>query len=271
MKYSLIAASVLGLFSTVTMANVQNSNLDQTVAKQQYVNAQTQASTVKTAQASAFASTDDKLSYTIGVDLAKNFEKQGFSINPQIMSQAIQDVNKKENLKMTKAEMDLTLKNFRKDLLAKRADQFKDIANKNKKTGEDFLVKNKNQPGVVVLPNGLQYKIITPGNGQKPAASDVVTVEYSGKLINGTVFDSTEQSGKPLKIKVSEVIKGWSEALQLMKQGATWEVFVPADLAYGERGIGGPIGPNETLIFNIRLIAVDKTEAVANSNVNQPS
>ena len=104
----------------------------------------------------------------------------------------------------------------------------------------------------------MQYKIITPGKGAKPAKEDEVTVEYTGKLIDGTVFDSTDKAGKPATFKVTQVIPGWTEALQLMPAGSTWEIYVPANLAYGARNVGGPIGPNETLIFNVHLISVKK-------------
>nr|8BK5_A Chain A, Peptidyl-prolyl cis-trans isomerase [Legionella pneumophila] len=131
-------------------------------------------------------------------------------------------------------------------------------ADENKVKGEAFLTENKNKPGVVVLPSGLQYKVINSGNGVKPGKSDTVTVEYTGRLIDGTVFDSTEKTGKPATFQVSQVIPGWTEALQLMPAGSTWEIYVPSGLAYGPRSVGGPIGPNETLIFKIHLISVKK-------------
>jgi FKBP-type peptidyl-prolyl cis-trans isomerase FklB len=146
-------------------------------------------------------------------------------------------------------------------LMAKRTADFNKKSEENKVKGESFLKDNKAKDGIVSLPSGLQYKIVKPGNGQKPAKEDTVTVEYTGRLINGEVFDSTEKTGKPATFKLSQVIPGWTEALQLMPAGSTWEVYVPADLAYGPRSVGGPIGPNETLIFNIHLISVKKNEA----------
>ena len=140
------------------------------------------------------------------------------------------------------------------------------MAEKNKKTGAEFLEKNKKQQGVVVLPSGLQYKILTPGKGPHPSDKDRVKVEYTGKLLDGTVFDSTDKIGKPVEFSVMHVIPGWTEALKRMRPGATWEVFVPAKLAYGERGVGGPIGPNATLIFKIRLIAIVKPTAKNKKN-----
>lgn len=133
-------------------------------------------------------------------------------------------------------------------------------ADSNKNQGEAFLAANKNRPGVVTLPDGLQYKVITPGSGAKPTAKDTVSVHYAGKLINGTEFDSSYKRGEPTTFPVSGVIPGWVEALQLMNEGATWEIYVPAKLAYGEQGVPPAIGPNETLIFKIQLISVKKAQ-----------
>lgn len=127
-------------------------------------------------------------------------------------------------------------------------------ANKNKMQGTDFLAKNKTKEGVVTLPTGLQYKVITAGTGPKPMESDVVTVDYTGKLINGTEFDSSSKHGGPATFPVGGVIPGWVEALKLMNVGSTWEVYIPPSLAYGEQGVPPVIGPNQVLVFNIHLI-----------------
>jgi FKBP-type peptidyl-prolyl cis-trans isomerase FklB len=124
--------------------------------------------------------------------------------------------------------------------------------------GDAFLTANKNKPGVVTLPDGLQYKIITEGNGPKPSATDSVTVHYAGTLINGTEFDSSYKRGEPATFPLNAVIPGWTEALQLMKVGSTWELYIPAKLAYGEQGAPPSIGPNETLIFKVNLISINK-------------
>ncbi|TAL61510.1 MAG: FKBP-type peptidyl-prolyl cis-trans isomerase, partial [Legionella sp.] len=150
---------------------------------------------------------------------------------------------------------------FQKDLMAKRTSEFNKKSEENKTKGETFMSANKSKEGVVALPSGLQYKIIETGTGAKPGKSDTVTVEYTGHLIDGTVFDSTDKTGKPATFQVSQVIPGWTEALQLMPAGSTWEIYVPSNLAYGPRSVGGPIGPNETLIFKIHLISVKKTDA----------
>jgi FKBP-type peptidyl-prolyl cis-trans isomerase FklB len=161
-------------------------------------------------------------------------------------------------LLLTEQQMKDVLNKFQKDLMAKRTAEFNKKSEENKTKGDAFLIQNKAKSGVVTLADGLQYKIITTGKGAKPTKEDTVTVEYKGQLINGEVFDSTEKSGKPATFKLSQVIPGWTEALQLMTAGSTWEIYVPANLAYGSRSVGGPIGPNETLIFNIHLISVKK-------------
>ena len=148
--------------------------------------------------------------------------------------------------------------NFQKDFVAKRNAEIAEKAQKNLKDGQTYLDNNKKQTGIVTLPSGLQYKIKTAGKGEKPGADDTVTVDYEGRLINGKVFDSSEKQGHPISFKVNQVIPGWTEVLQLMPVGSTWEVFIPANLAYGAQAVGPMIGPNETLIFNIHLISVQK-------------
>lgn len=129
---------------------------------------------------------------------------------------------------------------------------------KNKTAGEAFLQANKSKPGVVTLPDGLQYKILTEGKGTQPTDQDTVTVNYAGTLIDGTEFDSSYKRGQPMTFKVNQVIPGWVEALKLMKPGSTWELYIPSDLAYGERGAAPIIGPNQVLIFKVNLIDVKK-------------
>jgi len=130
------------------------------------------------------------------------------------------------------------------------------LAEQNEQAGDTFLATNKKAEGVIALPNGMQYKILTPGTGAKPVLTDTVTVNYEGKLINGHVFDSSYQRGQAISFPLNGVIEGWQQGLQLMKTGATWELYIPANLAYGERGAPGAIGPNETLIFKVNLISI---------------
>jgi FKBP-type peptidyl-prolyl cis-trans isomerase FklB len=140
--------------------------------------------------------------------------------------------------------------------MAKKAEEMQKLSEKNKADGEKFLAENAKKEGVKVLPSGLQYKVITPGTGKSPKATDTVTTHYKGMLIDGTEFDSSYKRGEPATFPVSGVIPGWTEALQLMKEGAKWQLFLPSNLAYGERGAGRDIGPNATLIFEVELISV---------------
>ncbi|KTD82783.1 FKBP-type peptidyl-prolyl cis-trans isomerase [Legionella waltersii] len=216
------------------------------------------STSIAATDASSLATDNDKLSYSIGADLGKNFKNQGIEISPEALAKGMQDAISGTQLILTEQQMKDVLNKFQKDLMAKRTAEFNKKADENKVKGETFLSQNKSKEGVVVLPSGLQYKIISPGTGAKPGKTDTVTVEYTGHLIDGTVFDSTEKSGKPATFQVSQVIPGWTEALQLMPAGSTWEIYVPSGLAYGPRSVGGPIGPNETLIFKIHLISVKK-------------
>lgn len=206
----------------------------------------------------ALKTEQDKLSYSIGIDLGKNFKRQGIEVNPEALALGMKDGMNGGKQLLTDQQMKEVLTKFQKDLMEKRTAEFNKKAEENKEKGESFLKENKAKEGVVTLPSGLQYKVLNAGSGPKPDKEDTVTVEYTGRLINGEVFDSTEKTGKPATFKLSQVIPGWTEALQLMQEGATWEIYVPSDLAYGSRSVGGPIGPNETLIFKIHLVSVKK-------------
>ena len=157
---------------------------------------------------------------------------------------------------MTEQEMKETLAGLQKELMEKQAERAKLLAEKNKKEGEAFLAANKTKEGVKTLPDGLQYKVIKEGTGKTPKADDTVVTNYRGTLIDGTEFDSSYKRGQPATFPVKGVIPGWTEALQLMKEGSKWELFIPSNLAYGERGAGNAIGPNATLVFEIELISV---------------
>jgi FKBP-type peptidyl-prolyl cis-trans isomerase FklB len=201
----------------------------------------------------------DKISYAIGVDMGTNLKAQNIDVNPDMLARGLKDASSNAPILLSQQEIGNTLANLQKQIISKREADFKAQADKNKHTGDAFLQANKTKPGVISLASGLQYKIITQGNGQQPTDKDIVTVNYSGHLINGQEFDSSYRHGKPAQFPVAEVIPGWSEALRLMKTGSTWEIYVPPQLAYGERGLpGGPIGPNQALIFTVNLISIDK-------------
>ncbi len=196
----------------------------------------------------------DKVSYIIGMDIGNNLKKQSMSVNPKILAKGIEDALAGAKPLLTEQEVQETMMAFQKEMMAKQAE----VAKKNKAEGEAFLAENKKKEGVKTLPSGLQYKVMKAGTGKKPKANDTVTVNYRGTLINGTEFDSSYKRGQPATFQVSGVIPGWTEALQLMEQGAKWQLFVPSTLAYGERGAGAQIGPNATLIFEVELISIQE-------------
>ncbi len=202
----------------------------------------------------------DKLSYSFGQNIGKSLKQQNIELNLELLVKGIQDAVDDQEPLLSQEEMTEVLKNFQKERFARLAKERKESAEKNLQEGEQFLAENKTKEGVVTLPSGLQYKVITPGTGKTPKATDQVTTHYRGTLIDGTEFDSSYKRGKPAVFKVNQVIAGWTEALQLMKEGAKWQLFIPAKLAYGERGApGGKITPNATLIFDIELISVEES------------
>lgn len=199
----------------------------------------------------------DKVSYGIGMSIGQDFKRQGIDVDVDILAQAIRDELKGETPLMSQEEFQETLGNFKKKMMAKQEEMHKQEAEKNLKEGEEFLKANAKKEGVVTLPSGLQYLVLEKGTGKTPTKESTVTVDYKGTLIDGTVFDSSYKRGKPATFGVDKVIPGWTEALQLMKEGAKYRLFIPAKLAYGERGAGPVIGPNSTLIFDVELKKVD--------------
>ncbi|MCG3116499.1 MAG: FKBP-type peptidyl-prolyl cis-trans isomerase [Candidatus Manganitrophus sp. SA1] len=199
----------------------------------------------------------DKVSYSIGLDIGRNLKDQSIEVDPKLLSQGIQDATSGKHL-LTDEEIQKVMSTFREEMQAKAAAQAKVIGDKNLKEGNAFLAENKKKKGVVTLPSGLQYKIITAGTGKKPKATDTVTTNYKGTLIDGTEFDSSYKRGEPASFPVEGVIPGWTEALQLMPVGSKWQLVVPPSLAYGPRGAGQAIGPNATLIFEVELLAIEE-------------
>ena len=200
----------------------------------------------------------DKVSYSIGMDIGMTLKNQSIDVDPAILARGIRDSLTGQKPLMAEQEISETITTFRKEMTAKQQEAMKQVAEKNKKEGEAFLAENKKKDGVKTLPSGLQYKVIKAGKGKKPKATDTVTVDYRGTLIDGTEFDSSYNRGTPATFAVNGVIPGWTEALQLMEEGAKWQLFVPSNLAYGERGAGGQIGPNATLIFEVQLISIQE-------------
>lgn len=197
-----------------------------------------------------------KLSYTIGYKTGEALKAQAIDINTQNFNQGLKAGYNGKQPALTDQQMQETLALMQQKVMQQAQQQQTTAGAMNKKEGDAFLANNAKEAGVVTLPSGLQYKIIDEGNGPSPKATDTVTVNYEGTLINGKVFDSSYKRGQPASFQVNQVIPGWQQALQLMKPGATWMLYIPSNLAYGERGAGGLIGPNETLIFKVNLISV---------------
>jgi FKBP-type peptidyl-prolyl cis-trans isomerase FklB len=214
-----------------------------------------------------------KASYAIGVNIGKGLHRDGVEVDPVLVQRGIRDAIAGGKLQMTDDEMKTALTALTNDLKKKQDAETAATGEVNRKEGETFLAANKGKEGVVTLPDGLQYKILTAGNGPKPTAADTVVANYKGTLINGTEFDSSYKRGEPVKFPVGQVIKGWTEILQMMPTGSKWEVYIPSDLAYGPQGPGraGPIGPNETLVFEIELLSIQPKAAATTPATPPPA
>ena len=198
----------------------------------------------------------EKLSYSIGMDIGGNLKRGSVEVDPDILAKGLKDSYGGGKTLLTEDEARQAIMAFQQAQKAKQAETMRKLAEQNKAEGEKFLAENAKKEGVKTLPSGLQYKEIVPGAGKSPKATDTVTTHYKGMLIDGTEFDSSYKRGQPATFQVSGVIPGWTEALQLMKEGAKWQLFLPSGLAYGERGAGREIGPNATLVFEVELISV---------------
>ncbi|MEJ2201797.1 MAG: FKBP-type peptidyl-prolyl cis-trans isomerase [Desulfuromonadaceae bacterium] len=197
----------------------------------------------------------DKVSYGIGMSLGRDFAAGEVAINADVLAQGIKDTLAGKTL-LTEDEARATLMAFQQEMRVKQEAKGRELAEKNKRAGDAFLAENGKKEGVMTLPSGLQYKILTVGKGNKPTKSDTVSVHYRGTLVDGTEFDSSYKRGEPATFPVSGVIPGWTEALQLMPEGSKWQLYIPADLAYGERGAGPVIAPTSTLIFEVELLSI---------------
>ncbi|MGC8888232.1 MAG: FKBP-type peptidyl-prolyl cis-trans isomerase [Verrucomicrobiia bacterium] len=196
-----------------------------------------------------------RISYCIGADIGSNFKRNDIDVDPKALAAGLADSIAGKTA-LTDAEIKETINNFRTEMMAKFQEKQKQQAEKNLKEGEDFLAKNAKKEGVKTTKSGLQYQIIKSGKGKTPKETDTVKTHYHGTLIDGTVFDSSIERNEPAIFPVNAVIPGWTEALQMMKEGDKWKLFIPAKLAYGERGAGQKIPPNSVLIFDIELLEV---------------
>lgn len=199
----------------------------------------------------------DRISYALGLSMGNNFKGSGIeTLNIKDFADGVAAVYEGAQPKMSYDEAKMEIQKFFQALEAKQQEAAQEMAKVNQAAGEAFLAENGKRPEVVTTASGLQYEVLAEGNGVRPEAADQVTVHYTGKLIDGTVFDSSVERGQPATFGVTQVIPGWVEALQLMKAGSKWRLYIPSNLAYGPQGAGGAIGPNATLIFDVELISV---------------
>jgi FKBP-type peptidyl-prolyl cis-trans isomerase FklB len=219
------------------------------------------ATTAKTAAPLTLKTEKEKFSYALGMNIGTGMKRQSVAVDPAILARGLKDSLAGGKTLMTEDEARATLKQMQDEMRQKQQAKAQEEGAANKKVGDAFLAANKTKEGIVTLPSGLQYKILKEGTGPKPTSSDSVVCNYKGTLIDGKEFDSSYKRGQPATFPVTGVIKGWTEALQLMPVGSKWQLFVPSDLAYGERGAGADIGPGATLIFEVELMSIaDKSQ-----------
>ena len=207
-------------------------------------------------EAAPLATEKDKLSYAMGMDLGQQLKTQSVEIDPAVFGRGLADALSGGKTLLTTEEAKAAITELQKAMIVRRAEAVRLSGEKNKTEGEAFLAANAAKEGVVTLPSGLQYKVVTTGTGRKPTLEDTVVCQYRLSLVDGKEVDSSGKRGQPFTIPVKGAIKGWTEVLQLMPVGSKWEVFVPPSLAYGERGAGADIGPNATLVFEVELLTI---------------
>jgi FKBP-type peptidyl-prolyl cis-trans isomerase FklB len=224
------------------------------------------AKTPAAAPAQGFKTAKEKNSYAIGMEMGKGLKTQGIDLDSAVLIQGLKDALTDAKPQMSEEELRQVVTALQAEMRQKQMQAQETAAAENKTKGDAFLAANEKKEGVVVLPDGLQYKILTAGTGKKPVESDTVLCNYKGTFIDGQEFDSSAQAGKPVPFEVKNVIPGFREVLQMMPVGSKWQVFIPSNLAYAERGAGGVIGPNSTLVFEIEVVSID-----ANAGSDVPS
>lgn len=212
-----------------------------------------------TKQAVTLDNETNKASYTIGVQMGSQMAGIKDMINQDALFMGFRDSMQGKDPQLTAEDMQTTMQGFQKTVMEKQQAKQSEASSKNTAEGDKFLAENKTKEGVKSTESGLQYMVITEGTGETPKATDTVITHYTGTLIDGKVFDSSYKRNSPATFPVNGVIKGWTEALQLMKVGSKWKLFIPSELAYGERGAGADIGPNQVLIFEIELLEIKKS------------
>ena len=198
----------------------------------------------------------DKVSYAIGMEMGKGVKAQGLDVDLNLMFAGLKDALSGAKPLMSEADLNTIITGLQEEIRQKQMQAMEQAAGDNRKQGEAFLAENTKKAGVVTLPSGLQYKILTAGQGKKPVETDTVLCNYRGTFLNGTEFDSSAQAGKPVPIEIKGIIPGMKEALLLMPTGSKWQIVIPSSLAYGDRGAANVIGPNATLIFEIELVSI---------------
>jgi FKBP-type peptidyl-prolyl cis-trans isomerase len=266
-KTSVFAAFILvaamgfaGVCSAQQSATTSPKKAPATQSTKKPANGARQAPAKKSPAPLALSTQKQKQSYAIGLNIGKSMKRDAVEVDTEILARGIRDALAGGKTLLTDEEVKATLTELQVEVRKHQQDEFQAEADKNKKDGDAFLAANKTKEGVVALPSGLQYKILKEGTGPKPAAQDTVVCNYRGTLLDNTEFDSSEKHGGPASFPVNQVIKGWTEALQLMPVGSKWQLFVPSELAYGPRQAGPQIGPNSTLIFEVELLSIKEKE-----------
>jgi FKBP-type peptidyl-prolyl cis-trans isomerase FklB len=238
-----------------------NSQSTTTPAKTQTPAAKRPSTAAKSAAPLTLKTQKEKFSYALGMKtgqrMAESFKKQSVQFDSALLARGLKDGLAGGKTLLTDDQAQAAIKAVQEEIGKEQQEKMQVAGAANKKEGDTFLASNKSKDGVVALPSGLQYKVLKAGTGPKPTANDSVVCNYRGTLINGTEFDSSYKRGQPATFPVSGVIKGWTEALQLMPVGSKWQLFIPSDLAYGERGAGADIGPGATLIFEVELMSIE--------------
>jgi FKBP-type peptidyl-prolyl cis-trans isomerase FklB len=239
-------------------ANSQPSTAAKTPAAKPHVapGTKSDASAAKSNTAPALTTDKEKDSYALGLNIGRGLSKQPVDLDAAAVARGLKDALSGGKTLLTDEEAAADLEKLKDQVQKATEAKMQELGAENRKAGAAFLAENKTKEGVVTLPSGLQYKILTPGTGPKPTADDTVVCQYKGTLLDGTEFDSSYKRGQPATFAVGKVIKGWTEALQLMPVGSKWQLFIPADLAYGERGAGNVIPPNATLVFEVELVSI---------------
>jgi FKBP-type peptidyl-prolyl cis-trans isomerase FklB len=264
MKRIGITLLALGLFACGAYAQQAPAKAPSTPAKAPASGAQAPASKVPAAD-SELKTDKDKTSYAIGMEMGKGVKAQGLDVDAELLMRGLKDALGDKKSLMSDDDLKQVMTKLQNDVRQKQQAAQQAASAENKAKGEAFLAENAKKEGVVSLPDGLQYKVMTTGTGKKPAETDTVLCNYKGTFMDGTEFDGSEKAGKPVPFQVKGVIPGFKEVLQLMPVGSKWQVFIPPALAYGDRGAGSVIAPNSTLIFEIELVGIQEPTAPAAS------